>query len=345
MKAILLRVPGLDPSEEHLNINSPFNIDNRLLPYILLRQLLDTNGYLLTTLSSYSHYAAVIDINVFATPFLTCLPHLCLALEIPEIHRLNNSIPSFYTHVATWRQDLIDNHTSSSIIPFPIPLRDCPNIPLHPQMAKRPNLISFIYSNKSLNKVSDHDGYFSRFYFAKYLQSASPESIAIYGSGWSRPFVSGVRPIRLVMRIVLQLLGSFKSYLISSRLLNSNGFCSSKSVILSSSRFSLAFENSSYYPHYITEKLFDSLMAGCVPVYWGHPLPDSIPRTLYINAQDFPTATSLYNYIQSCNTDDYFSRFYSHLKHFFESSSHRSFTADEFSRRVSKIILNIIDSP
>jgi len=43
-----------------------------------------------------------------------------------------------------------------------------------------------------------------------------------------------------------------------------------KRRILSRYRFSLAFENASF-PGYVTEKLFDCLIAGTVPVYYGAP--------------------------------------------------------------------------
>lgn len=33
-------------------------------------------------------------------------------------------------------------------------------------------------------------------------------------------------------------------------------------------KFNICFENSSY-PGYLTEKLFDAFLAGCVPIYWG----------------------------------------------------------------------------
>ena len=37
---------------------------------------------------------------------------------------------------------------------------------------------------------------------------------------------------------------------------------------LKSYKFNICFENGSY-PGYLTEKLFDAFMAGCVPIYWG----------------------------------------------------------------------------
>ena len=49
---------------------------------------------------------------------------------------------------------------------------------------------------------------------------------------------------------------------------NIGGNIDNKVEWLKSYKFNLCFENSSY-PGYLTEKLFDAFMAGCVPIYWG----------------------------------------------------------------------------
>ncbi|WP_285818257.1 glycosyltransferase family 10 domain-containing protein [Helicobacter bilis] len=49
---------------------------------------------------------------------------------------------------------------------------------------------------------------------------------------------------------------------------NMGGNVDDKIEWLKSYKFNLCFENSSY-PGYLTEKLFDAFLAGCVPIYWG----------------------------------------------------------------------------
>lgn len=49
---------------------------------------------------------------------------------------------------------------------------------------------------------------------------------------------------------------------------NIGGNIDNKIEWLKSYKFNLCFENSSY-PGYLTEKLFDAFLAGCVPIYWG----------------------------------------------------------------------------
>ena len=61
----------------------------------------------------------------------------------------------------------------------------------------------------------------------------------------------------------------------AGRVLNNTGYLVkldwwSKIRFLSQYRFCISFENSSH-SGYTTEKLSDSLLAGCIPIYWGNP--------------------------------------------------------------------------
>lgn len=74
---------------------------------------------------------------------------------------------------------------------------------------------------------------------------------------------------------------------------NIGGNVENKVCFLKSYKFNLCFENSSY-PGYLTEKLFDAFMAGCVPIYWGDTSlrcsknsKDSIAKDSTQNGSDF----------------------------------------------------------
>lgn len=61
-----------------------------------------------------------------------------------------------------------------------------------------------------------------------------------------------------------------------------------KQQLLSSYRFTLALENF-VYPGYVTEKIFDALVAGSIPVYLGAPdIQDFVPKEAFIDIRDFP---------------------------------------------------------
>lgn len=74
---------------------------------------------------------------------------------------------------------------------------------------------------------------------------------------------------------------------------NIGGPVADKRSFLRKHRFCLAIENSSS-SGYVTEKLTDAFLAGCIPIYWGDPevATDFNPRR-FVNAHDFETLDDL----------------------------------------------------
>ena len=67
---------------------------------------------------------------------------------------------------------------------------------------------------------------------------------------------------------------------------------------LSNYRFALCFENTAF-PGYITEKIFDCFVAGCIPVYLGAPdIASLIPAGAFIDAREFSHLTGLESFIR-----------------------------------------------
>lgn len=63
-------------------------------------------------------------------------------------------------------------------------------------------------------------------------------------------------------------------------------------------RFCLALENS-ISPDYVTEKIYDPLIAGTVPVYLGAPNVDEfVPANSYVNASAFSSPADLASYLR-----------------------------------------------
>ena len=61
---------------------------------------------------------------------------------------------------------------------------------------------------------------------------------------------------------------------------------------------------------YITEKLFDSLFAGCVPIYWGEPnIQNIVPSSCFIDFRQFVNTSNpyqeLYQYLSKMTEQDY----------------------------------------
>ena len=76
-----------------------------------------------------------------------------------------------------------------------------------------------------------------------------------------------------------------------------------KHAFLLGYRMNLAFENTRS-PGYITEKLVEPLLAGCIPVYWGAPdvARDFNPACM-INVADFPDFDSAIDHILTVDAD------------------------------------------
>lgn len=85
-----------------------------------------------------------------------------------------------------------------------------------------------------------------------------------------------------------------------------------KRNIISSYKFTLAFENA-ISPDYVTEKFFEPLLAGSIPIYLGAPnVQDFAPGDhCYIDVRDFPDPKDLANFLTYVAADeDLFEGFY-----------------------------------
>ena len=82
------------------------------------------------------------------------------------------------------------------------------------------------------------------------------------------------------------------------------GRTGNKNAVLSQYLFTLAFENSNC-PYWITEKLFDALSAGSVPVYMGAPnIRDYVPNASgVIFVDDFASPAALAQHLLRVSRD------------------------------------------
>jgi len=77
-----------------------------------------------------------------------------------------------------------------------------------------------------------------------------------------------------------------------------------KEYIIRKYKFTIAFENSSERD-YVTEKFFQPLEVGSVPVYFGAPnIADFAPKNSYINVNDFKSIKELADYLKYLDEHD-----------------------------------------
>lgn len=110
----------------------------------------------------------------------------------------------------------------------------------------------------------------------KFFEQFAPDQLDLYGSGWDA-----------VLRVY-------------------KGAISNKRACLHNYKFSITYENTGNMAGYITEKIFDSMAAGTVPVYWGaNNIAEYIPQHCFIDARDFATPNDLYSYLNSMQEHEY----------------------------------------
>lgn len=71
----------------------------------------------------------------------------------------------------------------------------------------------------------------------------------------------------------------------------------SKLELLKGYRFNIALENT-LWKYYVSEKIWHSIKAGCLPIYWGKDssIYDTFPRDSFIDASEFKNIDNLIDY-------------------------------------------------
>lgn len=201
---------------------------------------------------------------------------------------------SHFHKVLTWHDDLVDN---KKFIKFNYPVA-------HPMI---PDIVPF--SKKKLltqicgNKRSSHpyELYSERRKVIDFFEKKGGKDFEFYGTGWAKEHLKTWK-----------------------------GVCADKTETLKNYRFSICYENTKNQPGYITEKIFDSFMAGSVPIYWGAPnIVKYVPKKCFIARQDFKTFDELLQYVKNMKEQEY-SAYIEHIRAFLQSKQVEQFHQTQF---------------
>jgi Glycosyltransferase family 10 (fucosyltransferase) C-term len=80
----------------------------------------------------------------------------------------------------------------------------------------------------------------------------------------------------------------------------------SKVEILRSYRFNLCMENTNYN-HYCTEKIWDAIHAGCLPIYYGkdNRIYDDFPRDSFLDVAEYSSVAELLDHVETMSREEY----------------------------------------
>lgn len=210
--------------------------------------------------------------------------------------------------IFTWHDKYIDGHKFIKI-----------HLPV-PRLFSRVPEISFadkkLLVNISMNKFSSHprELYSARRASIRYFERRQPEGFDLYGVGWNQP-------INILEKVIPYLRQSYPSYC---------GTVQNKWDVLPHYRFSLCYENISDEPGWVTEKIFDCMRSGCVPIYWGASnITEYVDTDAFIDRRQFNSDEELEEYLVDMTEKDY-KRFQEAMQDYLNSKKFARFLAPEF---------------
>lgn len=222
----------------------------------------------------------VCEIHINARKPISSAPLIGLFMETPAVVPQNNA------HSAQAYERVISfDHALRHLPNFVEANLPCwsPTFELHKNTAR--SGYAMIAGNKRLDQSKvQKDLYAERRHIIKWFAKSRRSDFYLYGKGWNVP--PQLLDINPVSKFILRkkLYRGPKFYY---------GVSQNKYSDLSSRKFNLCFENC-LYPGYVSEKIFDAIISGCIPVYWGDgagALGEC--KDAYIDAGEFPNINAL----------------------------------------------------
>lgn len=284
---------------------------NRLFdgPYGLLRDVLQKHGITLATYDKGDLGTADLVLALNYNPdFLT----LCKSKQVPReklvLLRLepevvmpeqyDSAVYSQFGRVFTFRDDLIDNHFF-----YRLRYPQGQTVKENSKGFEERKFLTLINANKY--SYVPNELYGLRREAIRFFEEQG--DFDLYGRDWDKKYmVITPHNVKSALRygklgeLVLNILDALRSYR------SYRGSVADKYTTLENYRYALCFENEKDAPGYITEKIFDCLAVGTVPVYFGAPNIESyIPKTCFIDLRDFADFSELNTFLRGLDAKDF----------------------------------------
>jgi hypothetical protein len=229
--------------------------------------------------------------------------------EPPVTHRpnWNPNVHDLFSTILTWNDNYVD-HKKFHKFCFPV----TSYFPVVPEIS---------YKNKKLlvnisgNKFSSYprELYSARRETIRYFERKQPDQFDVYGIGWDN-LKKGQR--------------SYPSY---------RGPVKHKWDVYPSYRFGLCYENMRDEPGYITEKIFDCMRAGCVPIYWGASnITDYVNADAFIDRRRFKSDPELESFLVSVTESEY-EKYRQAIKAYLASDRFAAFLPPAFADTITRV--------
>jgi hypothetical protein len=343
MKRILIDMPGMGDGR----LFSPASRDNCCQPFIYLRNSLRVRGYALETLderniegSEAVWFWDVPDMRtpppasarfvrnlaeslrlrrrapVRPTPYDRCVAaglsdRMVLFLGEPPVVLPRNWDPAIHQSfrtIFTWHDAYVDGKRFHKFF--------------WPQTSQFPKVVDVPFSDRKLlvnisgNKSSDHpqELYTARRDTIRHFEQHHPADFDLFGLGWNDPQTPEAR---------------YPSY---------RGTVTHKWDVYPRYRFGVCYENMEGEPGWVTEKIFDCMRAGCVPIYWGAPNIDAfVDAGTFVDRRRFASDAALAEFLLAMSEGEHAS--YRRAIHaYLESDRFAAFLAPAFAANIIKVL-------
>jgi hypothetical protein len=321
---------------EHNNVDIG---DNLMEPFVSMNDYAKEYGIELGTIEKIpiveSDVVVFVDCpNVKNVHFLEAIkskkPVYLIILESPMIHPESHDLSnhSFFYRIFTWSDELILKDPEKYI-----KINFSHKIPcsISKSLKEKDKLCCMIAGNKKV--IYKNELYSKRKQVIRWFEDNQVEDFDLYGFGWDEVTIGDNRYINFILRRSKFLRNFFGETYSSYR-----GSVVRKSPILKKYRFSICFENVLDIPGYITEKIFDSFFAGCVPIYLGaNNIDTHIPSNCFIDMRDFNGIPEMYSFIREMSDYDYLV-YLKNIENFLNSAKVEQFSSKYFIRTIMEEI-------
>ena len=306
------------------------------LPWRMLKEQISMHAEIVTSKNKNENTDIAIGFNCIPTghvrnKYLVLMECPSITSEIYKDSNLNQANTIF-----SWSPELIKKYNAKKLY-FP---------QFFPKKIKfknesRKKFACIISANKNTKKKSLESLYHDRVETIQWFEKNSPTLFDLFGRGWKMPALSHGPWIWQLQKIVGKIgttLGVifFPSY---------QGEIADKYSTLLEYKFNFCYENASSYNGYITEKIFDSFFAGCIPIYWGAPDIDQyIPADCYIDRRQFSSHEELLHHLQGISEQDFIG-YQERIRNFLQSDAAKPFSAEYFANTITKQILQDLGIP
>lgn len=240
----------------------------------------------------------------------------------------------FFNKIFTWHDDIVNNKKY-----FKLNFSHHFPTEINKDLSKKEKLCMLIAGNKDTPVKTDIELYSKRKEAIRWFEQNHIDDFDLYGVGWDRFNFKGPKIIRAFNRIPF--IGKLYAKITHQNYISYKGKVANKKEVMERYKFSICYENARDIPGYITEKIFDSFFAGCVPIYWGaNNITDYIPKECFIDKRDFDSYEELYRFLKTMNDENYID-YLKNIGNYLDSKESKQFTGKYFGTKLVADILEI----